>query len=122
MSNSHSQIIINSFKGRLTINSELKNIQIMPDESILILDTNDGIYYLISLDYFSEFEYIKQILQAHVGEYSKFIETVNPVSSFGDLAASRFYTSKDSFPPDFEKFKNYVISDKSIFFRFLVKK
>lgn len=117
------QNIINHYKGNIVVSKIIpsKFEFLSPDEDIEEIDSDKGRYFIVSIDFIKNFAYVRNLLKENIGNYSNFVEVINPKVHFEDCYQSKFY-SKDGFPKDFNDFKQFLYSrDGSTYFYFLVR-
>ena len=117
------QKLLDQYKGELVFHRLVTTTELSPDQYLYRIETNDGHYYVLEIDFIEDFAEVTGIITSTIGGYKYFIEVKNPPKTFEETGPYKKATEYKT-PKDFEEFKKYVNDKYASFdgyFNFLIK-
>src|SRR6266516_849599 len=101
------QRLLDQFKGGLVFKRLIKQDAISYDELLYQIETNDGMYYVLEIDFIYSFDYVTDLINKEIPEYKYFVEVKQPHEKFEDTPPYKISSSYPT-PPDFDEVKKYT--------------
>ncbi len=119
------QKLLNNFKHSIIFKKLIATDEELDyDEFLYTIETNQGVFYVYEVDYFSSFNYLEDRIKSLLGGDCEFIEVITPLDQFNESAQSKFYANEKSYPSDFEQYKKYINwqdGSEWYYYNFLIK-
>jgi hypothetical protein len=107
-----------------SIEKLLKVMEISPDTTIYVIQTNKGVFYVYEIDFISSFKDVENEVREYIGNHYEFYPVQQPLAFFketGPVQASQLYQK----PDDWDMISTYCtdkFTSKPYYFAFLIEK
>ncbi len=86
------QNILDQYKGNLKFESLTGKLNLLPDEFLYMIETNQGTYFVFEADYLDSFDYINKLLKKRTEHYTEFIKAKNPLEEYKEETLKKYVT------------------------------
>src|SRR5947207_3270716 len=90
------QKILDQYKGNLKFESLTGELNILPDEFLYMIETNQGSYFVFEADFLDNLDYVKRLLKERTEYFTEFIEARKPLEEYKEETLKNYVTKVGS--------------------------